>query len=137
MGRGGGQGEAKNCVARRIVGSPQASSVRFNNGPADRQSHARAVSPHASHPHLSSVEISGALFELSEILHRTQAALRTKNLLLEDPAQPYRVEPEASLFRTIVRIHVELTGRVKVYAAIQAGEAQARVVMDLIAPSYL
>lgn len=42
-----------------------------------------------------SVEISGALLELSEILHRTQAALGTKNLPIEDPAQAYCVKPEA------------------------------------------
>jgi hypothetical protein len=39
-----GQGELKSCAARRIVGSPQAAAVRFNNGAADPQSHARAVS---------------------------------------------------------------------------------------------
>src|ERR1700682_1499338 len=42
--RGGGQGELKGCAARRIVGSPQTAAVRFNNGAADPQSHARAVS---------------------------------------------------------------------------------------------
>src|SRR6267143_111938 len=40
----GRQGELKSCAARRIVGSPQAAAVRFNNGAADPQSHARAVS---------------------------------------------------------------------------------------------
>ena len=42
--RGGGQGELKSCAARRIVGSPQAAAMRFNNGAADPQSHARTVS---------------------------------------------------------------------------------------------
>src|SRR5712664_246149 len=40
----GGQGETKACAARGVVGSPQAAAVRFNNGPADPESHARAVS---------------------------------------------------------------------------------------------
>src|ERR1035438_1386184 len=40
----GEQGELQSCAARRIVGSPQAAAVRFNNGAADPQSHARAVS---------------------------------------------------------------------------------------------
>ena len=45
MGRDrGGQGELKSCAARRIVGSPQAAPMRLNDGPADPQSHARAVS---------------------------------------------------------------------------------------------
>ena len=45
MGRDrGGQGELKSCAARRVVGSPQPTPVRFNNGAADPQSHARAVS---------------------------------------------------------------------------------------------
>ena len=39
----GGQGELKSCTARRIVGSPQSATVRFNNGAADPQAHARAV----------------------------------------------------------------------------------------------
>jgi hypothetical protein len=42
--RSGGQSELKSCAARRIVGSPQAGTVRFNNGAADPQPHARAVS---------------------------------------------------------------------------------------------
>src|ERR1700674_5673915 len=42
--RGGGPGEPKPCAARGIVGSPQATPVRFNNGAADAKSHARAVS---------------------------------------------------------------------------------------------
>ena len=42
--RGGGQGELKSCAARRIVGSPQAASVRVDNRAADPESHTRAVS---------------------------------------------------------------------------------------------
>ena len=39
----GGQSELKRCAARGIADSPQAASVRFNNGAADPESHARAV----------------------------------------------------------------------------------------------
>src|ERR1700733_11851003 len=40
----GGQCELKNCAARRIAGSLQAAAVRFNDGEANPQSHAGAVS---------------------------------------------------------------------------------------------
>src|SRR6267142_3919406 len=74
-----------------------------------------------------SVEIGGALLELGEILHGTQAALGTKNLLIEDPPQAYCVEPEASLLRTDIWRHMELPGGVEVYVAIQACNAEARL----------
>src|SRR5260370_585970 len=35
--------ETKSCATRMVVGSPQAAVVRFNDGAADPQSHARAV----------------------------------------------------------------------------------------------
>src|ERR1700682_705072 len=37
------QGEVKTCAARRVVGSPQAAAMRFNDGAADRQSHTRPM----------------------------------------------------------------------------------------------
>ncbi|MEY2395362.1 MAG: hypothetical protein QOF94_1707, partial [Acidobacteriaceae bacterium] len=40
----GGQGETKTCAARRVVGSPQAATMRFDNRAADAKSHAGAVS---------------------------------------------------------------------------------------------
>src|SRR5947207_11375242 len=39
----GGKGETKACAARRIVGSPQAAAMRFNDGAADGQSHTGAM----------------------------------------------------------------------------------------------
>jgi hypothetical protein len=38
-----GKGEIKTCAAGRVVGSPQTAAMRFNNGPADAKSHARAM----------------------------------------------------------------------------------------------
>src|SRR5205807_2186861 len=34
------QGEVEACAARRVVGSPQAATMRFNDGAADPKSHA-------------------------------------------------------------------------------------------------
>src|ERR1700730_3413376 len=39
----GVQGEVKTCAARRVAGSPQAATMRFNDGAADPKSHASAV----------------------------------------------------------------------------------------------
>ncbi len=39
----GGQGEAKVCAARGVVGSPQAATIRFDDGSADAKSHAGPV----------------------------------------------------------------------------------------------
>ena len=39
----GGQGELKSCAARGVVGSPQASAVRLNDGLADAKPHAGPV----------------------------------------------------------------------------------------------
>jgi len=39
----GGQCEVKAGAARRVVGCPQAPTVRFDNGAADPESHANAV----------------------------------------------------------------------------------------------
>src|SRR5258706_8347792 len=39
-----GQSELKGCAPPGVAGGPQAAAVRFNNGAADPQSHARAVS---------------------------------------------------------------------------------------------
>ena len=38
-----GQRQAKARATRRIVGSPQAAAMRFNDGAADSKSHAGAV----------------------------------------------------------------------------------------------
>src|SRR5882672_10909066 len=38
-----GKCHVKACAARRVVGSPQAAAMRFNDGTADAKSHARAV----------------------------------------------------------------------------------------------
>src|ERR1700682_48925 len=39
-----GESEMKTCPAGRVVGSPQAAAMRFNDGAADPKSHAGAVS---------------------------------------------------------------------------------------------
>src|SRR5258708_17612121 len=39
----GGQSKVKTCAARRVVGSPQAAAMRFNDGSADAKPHAGAV----------------------------------------------------------------------------------------------
>ena len=39
----GGQSKVKTCAARRVVGSPQAAAMRFNDGSADPKPHAGAV----------------------------------------------------------------------------------------------
>src|SRR5260370_23003577 len=39
----GWQGETEACAARRIVGSPQTATMRFNDGAADAKSHAGPV----------------------------------------------------------------------------------------------
>src|SRR2546425_6675172 len=38
-----GKNDVKTCAARRVVGSPQAAAMRFNDGAADRQSHTGAM----------------------------------------------------------------------------------------------
>src|SRR5258708_30818196 len=39
----GGQSKVKTCAARRVVGSPQAAAMRFNDGSADPKPHAGAL----------------------------------------------------------------------------------------------
>src|SRR6202521_1879134 len=39
-----GESEMKTCPARRVVGSPKATAMRFNDGAADPKSHTGAVS---------------------------------------------------------------------------------------------
>ena len=38
-----GKGKVKGCAAGRVVGSPKAAAMRFDDRPADPKSHARAV----------------------------------------------------------------------------------------------
>ena len=71
------------------------------------------------------VKVGGAVLEFGEVLDRAQAALRAVNLLVEEAAQAHRIEPEAPLLRPVVRIEVELAGRVAVDMAVQAGDAEA------------
>jgi hypothetical protein len=39
----GGEGQVKGCAAGRVVGSPKAAAMRFDDRPADPKSHARAA----------------------------------------------------------------------------------------------
>ena len=73
------------------------------------------------------VNVGGAEFELCEVLDRAQAALRAVDLLVEEAAQTHRIQPEAPLLGTVVRVEVKLSGRVTVHVAVQTGDAQARL----------
>src|SRR6202045_775579 len=92
----GGQTEVKTCAARRVVGSPQAAAMRFNDGAADGQSHTDPMKlrgkegiedlvrlywqPHAGiadghHklPLFRSLRLDGELARPIQVLHRIDA----------------------------------------------------------------
>src|SRR3954451_6107513 len=54
------------------------------------------------------VEVRGPLFELGEILHGPQAALRSMDLLIEHAPQTHRVQPESPVLRSNVGAQMEL-----------------------------
>src|SRR5689334_19869180 len=85
------------------------------------------VHPFLDGVNLVSVEIGRSLLKFGEVLDGTQAALGTMNLLIEDTAEAGGVQPEPALLRSHVGVQMELTSRVAVDMAVQAGDAEARI----------
>ncbi len=71
------------------------------------------------------IKISSTKLELGEILHRAQAALGTVNLLIEQPAQAYRVQSKTPFLRPDIRAEMKLRGSMSVHMAVEASHAQA------------
>src|SRR3954451_8185073 len=73
------------------------------------------------------IEISRALFELAEILYRTQGALAAVDLLIEQTAQAGRIEPETPLLRAHIRREMESGIGMEIHMAIQACHTELRL----------
>src|SRR6185437_11511687 len=66
----------------------------------------------------------GAEFKFGEILDTSKGALGAVNLLVVQPAQADRVEPEAPLLRPLVGAEMELAGGMAIDVAVQTCDAQ-------------
>src|SRR5262249_17542920 len=73
------------------------------------------------------VEIRGALLELREVFHGTQAALGAVNLLIKEAAQADGIEAQTPLPGPHIRIQMELARCVAVDVAVQARDTQTWV----------
>src|SRR2546423_7523219 len=73
------------------------------------------------------IEVGGPEFELGEILHRPQAALRAVDLLVKEAAQAGGIQPHAPLLGPIIGVEVELPRSMSIHMAVETGHAQARV----------
>src|SRR5258708_10119694 len=79
----GGQREVKACAARRVVGSPQAAAVRFDDGAADGESHTSSI-------RLSSKERFEDLVHLVGRQSHAGITHRHHNFLVFRPLRPDR-----------------------------------------------
>jgi hypothetical protein len=71
------------------------------------------------------VEVGSALFELGEILHRSQGSLRAVNLLVEHASQTGGIQPETCSLRAQVRGQVKSGVRIEVLMAVKTSNAKA------------
>src|SRR5687768_4992181 len=71
-----------------------------------------------------SIEVSGALFKLREILDRTQTAFRSVYLLIEHAPQAGRIQTHPPFLWTNVGCQVKLAGCMTINMAVQTRDAQ-------------
>src|SRR5690606_20645671 len=74
---------------------------------------------------LIAVEVCRSLLKLGEVFNGSQRSLRPMNLLVEDAAQAYRVQPESMILRSSIRIQVERRVGMAIDVTIQAAHAEA------------
>ncbi len=65
------------------------------------------------------IEVSGTELELGEIFHRTKAALRTMDLLVEHPAQADRIEAKTPFLRPDIGAEMKLPCRMAIHVAVE------------------